>query len=127
MALLELGQYGFVIVLLMIGLYVLIARDNLVKKMMGLGIFQAAIILLYISMAKVRGGTAPILIEGGGDVVYSNQLPHVLMLTAIGVAVATTGLGLAIIVRIFESYGTIEESELRELDSSSDKADRGAR
>jgi multicomponent Na+:H+ antiporter subunit C len=127
MALLELGQYGFVIVLLMIGLYVLIARDNLVKKMMGLGIFQTAIILLYISMAKVRGGTAPILIEGGGDVVYSNPLPHVLMLTAIVVAVATTGLGLAIIVRIFESYGTIEESELRELDRSPDKADRGAR
>lgn len=115
---LELGNYWAVIVLMMIGLYVLIARENLVKKMMGLTIFQVSIILFYISMAKVRGGTAPILEAGGEEVLYSNPLPHVLMLTAIVVAVATTGLGLAIIVRIYEAYGSAEEDEIREMDRS---------
>ena len=118
MSVLELGNYWMVIVLMMIGLYVVIARENLVKKMMGLTLFQASIILFYISMANVRGGTAPILKEGAGEVLYSNPLPHVLMLTAIVVAVATTGLGLAIIVRIFEAYGSVEEDEIREMDRS---------
>ena len=115
----ELANYWAVIVLMMIGLYVLIARENLVKKMMGLTIFQVSIILFYISIAKVEGGTAPILQEpqeGQVDALYSNPLPHVLMLTAIVVGVATTGLGLALIVRIYEEYGTIEEDTLRELD-----------
>ena len=118
MLLIDLGNYWAVIVLMMIGLYVLIARQNLVKKMMGLSIFQVSIILFYISMAKVRGGTAPILEEGGTNVLSANPLPHVLMLTAIVVAVATTGLGLAIIVRIHEAYGSIEENEIREMDRS---------
>ena len=118
MLLIDLGNYWAVIVLMMIGLYVLIARQNLVKKMMGLSIFQVSIILFYISMAKVRGGTAPILEEGGTNVLYANPLPHVLMLTAIVVAVAITGLGLAIIVRIHEAYGSIEENEIREMDQS---------
>ena len=115
----DLANYWAVIVLMMIGLYVLIARENLVKKMMGLTIFQVSIILFYISIAKVEGGTAPILQEpqeGQVDALYSNPLPHVLMLTAIVVGVATTGLGLALIVRIYEEYGTIEEDTLRELD-----------
>lgn len=116
MSVLALGNYWMVIVLMMVGLYVVIARENLVKKMMGLSIFQVSIILFYISMATVKGGTAPILQEGEVEVLYSNPLPHVLMLTAIVVAVATTGLGLAIIVRIFEAYGSVEEDEIREMD-----------
>lgn len=114
----DLANYWAVIVLMMIGLYVLIARENLVKKMMGLTIFQVSIILFYISIAKVEGGTAPILREGGVDVLYSNPLPHVLMLTAIVVAVATTSLGLAVVVRIYEAYGSIEEDEIRDMDRS---------
>ena len=115
----ELANYWAVSVLMMIGLYVLIARENLVKKMMGLTIFQVSIILFYISIAKVEGGTAPILQElqeGQVDVLYSNPLPHVLMLTAIVVAVATTALGLALVVRIHEAYGSVEEDEIRDMD-----------
>ena len=116
MAWLGLWNYWVVVVLMMIGLYIVIARDNLVKKMMGLSIFQVSIILFYISMATVRGGTAPILQEGEVEVLYSNPLPHVLMLTAIVVGVATTGLGLALIVRIYEAYESVEEDTLREMD-----------
>ena len=81
-------NYLAVITLMMIGLYIAISRGNLVKKVMGVNIFQASVVLLYVSMGKVTGGTAPILIEGRSDVVYSNPLPHVLMLTAIVVGVA---------------------------------------
>jgi len=87
-----------------------------VKKIMGMSIFQSSVIMFYVSMGKVAGGTAPILIEGAEDVVYSNPVPHVLMLTAIVVGVATTALALALAVRINEAYGTIEEDELRELE-----------
>ena len=88
------------------------------KKIIGLNIFQASVFLLYISVGKVLGGTAPILIEGNGinPVIYSNPLPHVLILTAIVVGVATTALGLSLVVRINESYGTIEEDEITEMD-----------
>ena len=89
MEIIGLWNYWVIIVLMMIGLYIVIARDNLIKKMMGLGIFQVSIIMFYVSMGKVRGGTAPIIPEGGGEVVYSNPLPHVLMLTAIVVGIAT--------------------------------------
>ena len=111
-----LWNYWMVIVLMMIGLYILIARDNLVKKIMGLNIFQVSFILFWVSIAKVRGGTAPIIPEGAGEVLFSNPLPHVLMLTAIVVGVATTGLGLALVVRIYEAYGSVEEDTLREMD-----------
>ncbi len=104
-------NYWIVIVLMMAGLYILITRHNLVKKMIGLSIFQTSIFYLYISMGKVAGGTAPILIDEA--VQYSNPLPHVLILTAIVVGVATTAVGLALIVRIHESYGSIEEDEIR--------------
>ncbi len=114
--LLGLWNYQVVIVLMMIGLYIVIARDNLVKKMMGLNIFQVAAIMFYVSMGKVTGGTAPIIPEGGHDVLYSNPLPHVLMLTAIVVGVATTALGLALVVRIYEDYGTAEEDEIYEME-----------
>jgi len=107
-------NYWIVIILMMIGFYALIARGNLVKKVVGLNVFQASVFLLFISMGKVSGGTAPILAEGFE--LYSNPLPHVLILTAIVVGVATTALGLALIVRIKEAYGTIEDDELERLD-----------
>jgi len=116
MAALGIWNYWVVIVLMMIGLYIVIARPHLVKKLMGLAIFQVSVIMFYVSMAKVEGGTAPIVPEGGGDVLYSNPLPHVLMLTAIVVGVATLALGLALTVRIREAYGTVEEDELVLLD-----------
>ena len=148
MNILALYNYWVVIILMMAGLYIMIARHNLVKKMIGLSIFQTSIFYLYISMGKVKGGTAPILLEMPGHghasatdwsdalspiataqaadgaaataaastVIYSNPLPHVLILTAIVVGVATTAVGLALIVRINEEYGTIEEDELRALE-----------
>jgi multicomponent Na+:H+ antiporter subunit C len=110
------GQYNYYVVffLMMTGFYVVVARGNLVKKIVGLNIFQTSVFLLYISMGKVDDGTAPIVVAG--DVVYSNPLPHVLILTAIVVGVATTALGLALTVRIKEAYGTIEEDELHDQD-----------
>jgi multicomponent Na+:H+ antiporter subunit C len=110
-------NYWVAIVLMMIGLYVVISRGNLVKKIVGLNIFQASVFILYISMGKVFGGTAPILALGVAA--YSNPLPHVLILTAIVVGVATTALGLALVVRIREAYGTVEDDEIHEQDSRS--------
>lgn len=106
--------YWIVIFLMMTGLYVVISRDNLVKKVIGLNIFQVSVIMFYVAMGKVRGGTAPI--EAAGVEIYSNPLPHVLMLTAIVVGVATSAVALALVVRINEAYGTIEEDELREIE-----------
>jgi len=113
---LGLWNYRSVFFLMMIGLYIMISRGNLVKKVMGMNIFQTSVIMLYVSMGKVEGGTPPILIEGATDVVYSNPVPHVLMLTAIVVGVATTAVGLALAVRIKEAYGTVEEDEITALD-----------
>ena len=109
-------NYWIVVVLMMIGFYALIARGNLIKKIVGLNIFQASVFLLFISIGKVTGGSAPIITEG--IEVYSNPLPHVLILTAIVVGVATTALGLALVVRINERYRTIEETEIAEMDSA---------
>ena len=111
-------HYWVVMALMMTGLYVVIAKGNLLKKIIGLNIFQVSVIMFYVSMGKVRGGTAPILAEGFE--LYSNPLPHVLMLTAIVVGVATTALALALVVRINEAYDTIEEDELRELEREED-------
>lgn len=105
-------NYWMTIVLMMIGLYIVVSRGNLVKKIVGLNVFQTSVFMLYISMGKIIGGTAPILTDNP-DEVYSNPLPHVLILTAIVVGVATTALGLALIVRIREQYGTIEEDEIQ--------------
>ncbi len=109
-------NYWIVIFLMMSGFYVVVSRGNLVKKLVGLNIFQASVFILYITMGKVAGGTAPIVAEGIES--YSNPLPHVLILTAIVVGVATTALGLALVVRINESYGTIEEDDIREKDEA---------
>jgi multicomponent Na+:H+ antiporter subunit C len=114
--LLGLFNYWVFAVLLMIGFYAVIAKPNMVKKLLGLSIFQAAVFLLYITMDKVEGGTAPIIQAGMVDQIYSNPLPQVLILTAIVVGISTTALGLAIIVRIFEAYGSIEEDETQRLD-----------
>ena len=102
---------------MMTGFYIVIAHDNLVKKIVGLNVFQASVFILYITFGKVQGGTAPIIAEG--ITVYSNPLPHVLILTAIVVGVATTALGLALVVRINEAYGTIEEDEIHIQDGES--------
>ncbi len=114
-------NYLAVIILMMTGLYITISRGNLVKKVMGMNIFQASVILLYVSIGKIVGGTAPILIEGRDDIVYSNPVPHVLMLTAIVVGVASTAVGLALVVRIKEAYGTVEEDEIVGLDRKEDE------
>ncbi len=113
---LGLYNYWVVIFLMMVGFYVVIAHGNLVKKVVGLNIFQTSVFILYISMGKVRGGAAPILDDGIS--VYSNPLPHVLILTAIVVGVATTALALALIVRIREAYNSIEEEEIHQQDRS---------
>jgi multicomponent Na+:H+ antiporter subunit C len=99
---------------MMVGFYTLIARGNLIKKIIGLNIFQTSVFILYITMGKITGGTAPILVEGGRDVVYSNPIPHVLILTAIVVGVATSAVGLSLVIRIKEAYGTIEEDEIED-------------
>jgi multicomponent Na+:H+ antiporter subunit C len=111
-----LGHYNYwiVILLMMIGFYIVISRGNLVKKIIGLNIFQTSVFLLYISMGKVSGGTAPILAERFD--LYSNPLPSVLILTAIVVGVATMAVALSLIVRIREAYGTIEEDEIAALE-----------
>jgi multicomponent Na+:H+ antiporter subunit C len=112
--------YWVTIFLMIAGLYIVIARGNLMKKLIGLGIFQTSVYLLYIAPGKLIGGTAPILADGFK--VYSNPLPHVLILTAIVVGVATLALGLALVVRIREAYHTIEEDEILDKDRAEEQA-----
>jgi multicomponent Na+:H+ antiporter subunit C len=113
-----LGHYNYwiVIILMMTGFYTVVSRGNLIKKIAGLNIFQTSVFLLYISIGHVRGGTEPIIAEGYEK--YSNPLPHVLILTAIVVGVATTALGLALVVRIKDAYGSIVEDDIHEQDQS---------
>jgi multicomponent Na+:H+ antiporter subunit C len=108
------------ILLMVAGLYVVIARGNMVKKLIGLSLFQSSVYLLYILPGKLIGGTAPIL--GAGYAVYANPLPHVLILTAIVVGIATLALGLTLVVRIKEAYGTIEEDEIITRDGPKDSS-----
>lgn len=117
MRILGLYNYWVFIFLMMVGFYILISRRNLVKKILGLNIFQTSVFIFYISMGKITGGTAPILLEREGDVVYSNPVPHVLILTAIVVGVSTTAVALSLVVRIKEAYGTIEGDEITALDN----------
>lgn len=112
-------NYWAVISLLLIGLYAMIAKKNLVKKIIGMNIFQTAIILFYVSIGAKKGATIPIILHGTGDsphavhaVDYINPLPHVLMLTAIVVSVATLGVALALALKIYSQYGTLEEDEI---------------
>ena len=113
---LGLYNYWVVIFLMMMGFYIVISRGNLIKKVIGLNIFQTSVFLLYITVGKVSGGTAPIVAEG--IEVYSNPLPSVLILTAIVVGVATTSVALSLVVRIREAYETIEEDEIYEQDEA---------
>jgi len=113
---LGLYNYWIVIFLMMVGFYVVIAHGNLIKKVIGLNIFQTSVFILYITMGKVDGGAAPILDDA--VTVYSNPLPSVLILTAIVVGVATTAVALALIIRIKEAYGTVEEDEIHAQDES---------
>lgn len=114
MGILGLYNYWIVIFLMMAGFYTVISHGNLVKKLVGLNIFQTSVFILFISMGYVSGGAAPILEEG--VTLYTNPLTSVLILTAIVVGVATTSLALALIVRIREAYGTVEEDEIHDLD-----------
>lgn len=117
-----LGHYNYwiVVVLMMAGFYLVIARGNLIKKVVGLNIFQTSVFLLYISLGKTRGATAPIFADEPAT--YSNPVTSVLILTAIVVGIATTSLALALIVRIHEAYGTVEEEEIQQLDNADDAA-----
>jgi multicomponent Na+:H+ antiporter subunit C len=108
-------NYWICAVLMMIGFYAVIAKSNLVKKAIGLGLFQTGIFLFYISIGKVQGGTAPVKALSG-DPVYSNPLPHALILTAIVVSVSTLAVALAIIVNIREKYGTIDEHDIEHIE-----------
>ncbi len=107
-------NYWVVIILMMAGLYIVMSSGHLVKKIIGLNVFQTSVFIFFISLGNVSGGTAPILKDG--FTVFSNPLPHVLILTAIVVGVATTALGLAISVRVHEAYGTVEEDEISATD-----------
>jgi multicomponent Na+:H+ antiporter subunit C len=115
----HLGLYNYwvVIFLMMTGFYIVISSENMIRTVIGLNVFQTSVFLLYITMGKVEGGTAPILIEGG--TLYSNPLPSVLMLTAIVVGVATTAVALSLVVRIREAYGTVEEDDVLAKDHES--------
>ena len=110
----DLFNYWIVIVLMMMGFYIVISQHNLIKKIVGLNVFQVSVFVFYISIGKVKGGTAPVLLDGFE--VYSNPLPHVLILTAIVVGVSTSALALALTVRIMDKYGTIEEDEIEILE-----------
>ena len=105
--------YWFSILLMMIGLYAMIEKGNLIKKIIGMNIFQTAVFLFYISIAKVEGGTAPILWKKAD--LYANPLPHVLILTAIVVSVSVTAVALALVLRIYKAYGTIEEEQILKM------------
>jgi multicomponent Na+:H+ antiporter subunit C len=142
-------NYWIVIFLMMTGFYIVLARKNLIKTVIGLNIFQTSVFLLYVTMGKITGGTAPIVppqlvtphsvtphsvtphsvtphfthdpmhqtvSDAASQIVYSNPLPSVLMLTAIVVGIATTALALALVVRIREDYGTVDEERILELD-----------
>ena len=109
-------NYWIVIALMMIGFYIVIAQGNLIKKIVGLNIFQVSVFIFYISVGKVTGGSAPIINDNID--VYSNPLPHVLILTAIVVGVATTALGLSMIVRIKDAYQTIEIDEIDDIEAA---------
>lgn len=141
-------NFAIVIILMMIGLYVVFSSRNMIRKLVGLGVFQTSVFMLYISMGKVTGGQPPIIrlekshdgdhampagdaqatintdpadagheaVSLAAEAIYSNPLPHVLILTAIVVGVATLAIGLALVVRIREAYGTIEEDEIDRLD-----------
>ena len=120
------GKYNYWMasVLMMIGFYAIISKHNLIKKIIGINIFQTSVFLFYISIAKISGGTAPIIWEEATK--YDNPLPHVLILTAIVVSVSTTAVALALVIKIYKSFGSIEEDEIRSM-SVEETANRPAK
>ena len=113
--------YWLFIILMLSGLFIVVSRGNLIKKIVGLNIFQTSVFMFYISIGKMKGGTAPILLDkstNNAAVIYSNPLPHVLILTAIVVGIATTALGLALIIKIREEYDTVEEDDIQKMDQN---------
>ena len=113
--------YWLFIILMLSGLFIVVSRGNLIKKIVGLNIFQTSVFMFYISIGKMKGGTAPILLDNSVNnsaVIYSNPLPHVLILTAIVVGIATTALGLALIIKIREEYDTVEEDDIQKMDQN---------
>ena len=113
------ANYWMTIALMMVGLYAMIAKQNLVKKIIGMNILQTAVILFFISIGAKRDASIPIVMHSDGihnhavhSADYINPLPHVLMLTAIVVAVSTLGVSLALVIRIFHRYGSLEEDEI---------------
>jgi multicomponent Na+:H+ antiporter subunit C len=112
-------NYWFVVVLVMVGLYTVMANQNLVKKVIGLSVFQAGVFILFISLGRVDGGSAPI--AAAGVTQYSNPLPHVLILTAIVVGVAMTAVALALAARIHEAYRSLESDEITALDRDAEQ------
>ena len=113
-------NYWIVVLLMMMGFFIVISQGNLIKKLVGLGLFQASVFILYITVGNLRDGLAPVMSEGVQT--YSSPLPHVLILTAIVVGVATTSVGLALVVRIYEAYGSVEEDEINDCDLADDEA-----
>ena len=110
--------YWLFIILMLSGLFIVVSRGNLIKKIVGLNIFQTSVFMFYISIGKMKGGTAPILLDESANnsaVIYSNPLPHVLILTAIVVGIATTALGLALIIKIREEYDSVEEDDIQKM------------
>ena len=111
--------YWLFIILMLSGLFIVVSRGNLIKKIVGLNIFQTSVFMFYISIGKMKGGTAPILLDksvNNSAIIYSNPLPHVLILTAIVVGIATTALGLALIIKIREEYDSVEEDDIQKMD-----------
>lgn len=115
-------NYWIVIVLMMMGFYIVISQHNLIKKIIGLNVFQVSVFVFYISMGKVKGATAPVLLDSYE--LYSNPLPHVLILTAIVVGVSTSALALALTVRIKDAFGTIEEDEIDAIEAGDSEKDQ---
>ena len=115
-------NYWIVIVLMMMGFYIVISQHNLIKKIIGLNIFQVSVFVFYISMGKVKGATAPVLLDSYE--LYSNPLPHVLILTAIVVGVSTSALALALTVRIKDAFGSIEEDEIEAIEAEDSEKDQ---
>jgi multicomponent Na+:H+ antiporter subunit C len=113
-------NYWIYVVLMMVGFYAMIGKSNLVKKLLGMNIFQTAIILMFISSGVKKGGLIPVLDKqaalehGVNSALINNPVPHVLMLTAIVVSVSVTGVALALMQRIYRQYGTLEEDEILE-------------
>ena len=109
-------NYWASVILMMCGFYMVMHSGNFIKKLVGMAVFQTSVLLLYISVSQIKGATFPILNDAHS--VYNNPLPHVLMLTAIVVGVATLAVGLALTVRIKEAYGTVEEDEILALEDN---------